>query len=85
MMETEALHRLTDWFRENGFTANAHGWFERSNVRVDIDSFSNTVKLYVFTDKHKASMDWGALVDGNAPTSAITHLIESGLNDSVGV
>lgn len=85
MMATDALGRLTKWLREDGFTPNAHGWYERANVRVDIDEFNNVVKLFVFTDSNKClgTHDWNAKVDGNAPTSAITNLIGSGINEPV--
>lgn len=85
MMATDALNRLTKWLRENGFTPNAHGWFERANARVDIDDFNNVVKLYAFTDKRMTAVDWSAVLDGNAPTSAITNLISAGINEPVRV
>jgi hypothetical protein len=84
-MATDALGRLTKWLRENGFTPDAHGWFERANVRVDIHDFSNVIKLYAFTDQRMTAIDWSAVLDGNAPTSAITHLISSAINEPVGV
>lgn len=82
MMATDALSRLTKWLYGEGFTTNAHGWFERANVRVDIDDFNDVVKLTVFAGPLMLSVDWSAVVDGTAPTSAITRLIGSGINET---
>jgi hypothetical protein len=68
---------ILGWMRENGFTPNESGQFEKGTVKIEYDN--NRIKLYAYDDESLSIVEWGAAIDDCAPIEILAAMVNAAL------